>query len=62
MRLFKNIQMINWFTVVMSITAITVLLLVKSQINRRFRKQLRNIPVPIELIVVTNLLNLSLKI
>lgn len=36
----------------MSSVAVVILVLVKIQINDRFRKQLRNIPLPIELIMV----------
>ena len=51
-RLIQNVNTINWVAVVFSAIAITFLLVMKIHVNDRFKKQLRNIPIPIELIVV----------
>ena len=48
----KQITLINWVTVVISVVSITFLMVMRTQVNDRFKKQLRNIPIPIELIVI----------
>jgi hypothetical protein len=52
-RIIKNIKLLNWIAVVFSLTTIVFLLIAKSQINERFKKQLRKVPLPFELIVVS---------
>ena len=50
--LFKHIAKINWISIVISIIAIALIVLVRAYINERYKKQMRNIPVPTELIIV----------
>ncbi len=52
--------MINWLAILISFLSITFLVVVRIHVNERFKKQLKNIPIPIELIVVSYFL-LSLK-
>lgn len=47
----KNISKINWVALVISVVAITILILVKTYVNDKYKKKLK-IPIPIELIVV----------
>jgi len=51
-RLFKNITLINWTSLIISVVAITFLVTVRIFVNEKFKKQMRNIPIPIELIVI----------
>jgi hypothetical protein len=53
LRLFENIEKINWVALIMSVSAILTILVFKMQINDRFSKKFGNIPFPIELLVVS---------
>ena len=48
--------MINWLATLISFLSITFLVVVRIHVNERFKKQLKNIPIPIELIVVSFLI------
>ncbi|CAF0714401.1 unnamed protein product [Brachionus calyciflorus] len=52
LRLFQNIHLINWAAFIFSITSILFLYITRTQINERFKKQLKNVPLPIELFVI----------
>lgn len=52
MRLFQNIESINWAAFIFSVVCIIFLYLTRTQINERFKTQLKNIPLPIELFVI----------
>ncbi|RNA41759.1 solute carrier family 26 member 6-like, partial [Brachionus plicatilis] len=52
LRLFQNIESINWAAFIFSIVCIVFLYLTRTQINERFKTQLKNIPLPIELFVI----------
>ena len=53
--------MINWLAILISFLSITFLVAVRIHVNERFKKQLKNIPIPIELIVVSCFLLISKK-
>jgi hypothetical protein len=56
-----NITSINFVALIISIVSLALLIGLKF-LNDRFKKQLRNIPIPIELIVVMFLYVLPLEI
>lgn len=51
-RISVNYMLINWASVVITAVGITFIYCVKTYINDKFKKQMRNIPIPAELIVV----------
>ena len=50
--LASNIKTVNYAALIFSCVAIGFLILFRIQVNERFKKQLKNIPIPIELIVI----------
>lgn len=53
--IFENIAQTNYVTVIISAICMVILYIVKVHINQRFKHKLK-IPVPIELLVVSNYL------
>lgn len=51
--IFENIAQTNYVTVIISAICMVILYIVKVHINQRFKHKLK-IPVPIELLVVSN--------
>ncbi len=56
-QILKNFNNINMAAVIISIICIVFLIIVKIFVNEKYKKQLRNIPIPSELIVVIFSLN-----
>ena len=54
--IFENIAQTNYVTVIISAICMVILYIVKVHINQRFKHKLK-IPVPIELLVVSKLLD-----
>ena len=50
--LAKNIESINWVAFGISMLSISLMIFTKFYLNEKFKRQLRNIPLPIELLVV----------
>jgi hypothetical protein len=47
-----NYTSINWISVAITVVAVLFIYLLKTYVNDKYKKQLRNIPIPSELIVV----------
>jgi high affinity sulfate transporter 1 len=50
--LFQHVKSANWVAIVLSVVGIIFLIVMKIHVNERFKKQLRNIPIPVELILI----------
>ena len=52
MTIFENITSINWIAFVISVIATSLMVFTKLYINEKFRKQLKGIPLPVEIVVL----------
>ena len=50
--LASYIQTVNYAALIISSVSIAFLIVIRIQVNERYKKQLKNIPIPIELIVI----------
>ena len=51
-RVIVDFNLINWCAVIISAISLVLLIFIKLYVNEKFKKKLRNIPIPIELLVV----------
>ena len=58
--MIQSAKTLNWAAIIISFISITFLITLKIHVNDRFKEQLRNIPIPIELIVVNKIKKLYL--
>ena len=57
--LIKNIASTNLSAFIISIVSMIILVVIKLGVNDRYKTQLKNIPIPVELMVVCNLKKLK---